>query len=176
GWFAHSIQEAVVSLPAVAILLVLALTYFYSMYAFSMATAHIAAMAGMVLIIAKTAGVPALVAVATIAYLSNLCACLTPYSSGPVIIYFGNGYVSSPKWFGVGLIVSFYHLVVWLGVVLLGGKLLGWWRGHPLLGRLEEKGGVLMNQWMQRTGARRLHAVYEDVVFDAGAIAGGSRP
>lgn len=127
GWFAHSIHDAVISLPAATIMLILALTYFYSMYAFSMLTAHIAAMAGAFMVIAKAAGVPPLVAVGIIAYLSNLCACVTPYSSGPVIIYFGNGYVSSPKWFGVGFIVSVVHLVVWLGIGTVWWKVIGWW-------------------------------------------------
>lgn len=127
GWFAHSIQSAVMPFPAVVVLLLLALAYFYSMYAFSMLTAHIAAMVAAFLVITKTAEIPALVAVAVMAYLSNLCACLTPYSSGPVIIYFGNGYVSSPRWFGYGFVISIFHLTIWLGIGALWWKALGWW-------------------------------------------------
>lgn len=127
GWFAQNIHTAVLPLPALAVLVILALTYFYSMYAFAMLTAHIAAMVAAFLVIARAAGIPALVAVPIMAYFSNLCACVTPYSSGPVIIYFGNGYVSSPKWFGVGFIVSLTHIVIWLGVGSLWWHILGWW-------------------------------------------------
>jgi divalent anion:Na+ symporter, DASS family len=127
GWFAHTIQTAIIPFPVPVVLLMLALAYFYSMYAFSMLTAHIAAMVAAFLVIAHAAGAPALVSVAVMAYFSNLCACLTPYSSGPVIIYFGNGYVSSPRWFGVGFVVSLVHLTLWLGAGALWWKGLGWW-------------------------------------------------
>lgn len=127
GWFAFNIQAAVMPYPAVIVLLLLALAYFYSMYAFSMLTAHIVAMVGAFLVIARTAEIPPLVAVAVMAYLSNLCACLTPYSSGPVIIYFGSGYVSSPRWFGYGFVLSVVHLIVWLGLGSLWWRTLGWW-------------------------------------------------
>jgi divalent anion:Na+ symporter, DASS family len=127
AWFAHGIQTAVTPFPMLLVLLVLALAYFYSMYAFSMLTAHIAAMVAAFLLIAQGAGAPALVAVAIMAYLSNLCACVTPYSSGPVIIYFGHGYVPSPRWFAIGFVVSLLHLVVWLGGGALWWHVLGWW-------------------------------------------------
>jgi DASS family divalent anion:Na+ symporter len=127
GWFAWSVQAWVAPFSGVVVLVLLALVYFYSMYAFSMLTAHIAAMVAAFLAIAKTAMVAPLVVVALLAYFSNLCACLTPYSSGSVIIYFGNGYVSSHRWFVVGFVVSLVHLVVWLGVGGLWWKVLGWW-------------------------------------------------
>lgn len=127
GWFAHSVQQTLVGTTGVTAMLLLILIYFYSMYGFSMLTAHIAAMVAAFLGIAKLGGVPALVATASMAYVSNLCACLTPYSSGPVIVYFGQGYVSSNRWFAVGFVVSIAHLVVWLGVGSLWWKCLGWW-------------------------------------------------
>ena len=65
--------------------------------------------------------------VALFAYFSNLCGCLTNYSSGPVIIYFGFGYTSASQWLSRGAIVSVYHLTVWLGIGFAWWKLLGWW-------------------------------------------------
>jgi DASS family divalent anion:Na+ symporter len=65
--------------------------------------------------------------VAMISYFSNLCGCLTNYSTGQVVIYFGFGYVSPQRWFSVGLAVAMFHLTVWLGVGLPYWKLLGWW-------------------------------------------------
>lgn len=127
GWFGHLVQSSVSGLSGGVALLVLLLVYFYSMYGFSMLTAHIAAMVGAFLAIAKMGAFPPLVAIASMAYVSNLCACLTPYSSGPVIIYFGQGYVSTGRWFYVGLVISFFHLLIWLVGGALWWKLLGWW-------------------------------------------------
>lgn len=127
GWFATTVRHAVQDLPAATAMGALMLVYFYSMYGFSMLTAHIAAMVGAFLGVAKLGGAPPLVAVAAFAYLSNLCACLTPYGSGPVIIYFAQGYVSSNRWFVIGFVVSLAHLAVWLGAGALWWKALGWW-------------------------------------------------
>ena len=69
----------------------LCVVYFFSMYAFSMLTAHISAFAGAFFVIALAAGSPALVMVPLFAYFSNLCGSTTNYSTGPVIIYFGLG-------------------------------------------------------------------------------------
>ena len=77
--------------------------------------------------IALALGVPGMLMVALLAYFSNLCGCLTNYSTGPVVIYSGFGYVPVGRWFKVGLMVSIFHLAVWLGVGLPYWKWLGWW-------------------------------------------------
>ena len=92
-----------------------------------MLTGHITAMVAAFLAVALALGVPGTLMVAMLAYFSNLCGCLTNYSTGPVVIYFGFGYVPVGRWFKVGLMVSIFHLVVWLGVGLPYWKLLGWW-------------------------------------------------
>ncbi len=92
-----------------------------------MLTAHIAAFAGVFFTVGLSAGAPPLLMVALIAYFSSLCACTTIYSTGPVIIYFGQGYLPAPTWFKVGGLVSLFHLVVWLGVGMVWWKFLGWW-------------------------------------------------
>jgi len=115
GWFATNIGDLVMGIDGMALLVIIALIYFYSMYLFSMLTAHIAAMAGLFFALLLTTNVPPLVTIALIAYFSNLCACLTYYSSGPVVIYFSSGYVSSKKWFSAGFIISIFHLGIWLG-------------------------------------------------------------
>jgi DASS family divalent anion:Na+ symporter len=79
------------------------------------------------LALALAVEVPGMLMVALLAYFSNLCGCLTNYSTGPVVIYSGFGYVSVARWFKIGFIVSLFHLVVWLGVGLPYWKLLGWW-------------------------------------------------
>lgn len=127
SWFADRIGGYVEGWPALAAALVLTLVYFYSMYAFSMMTGHIMAMAGVFLAVGAAAGAPAMLIVPLIAYTSNLCGCLTNYSTGPTIIYFGLGYVPIGRWFGIGFLMSLIHLVVWLGVGLPYWRLLGWW-------------------------------------------------
>jgi len=127
GWFAVNIGDLVMGLEGMALLVIIALIYFYSMYLFSMLTAHIAAMVGLFFALLLTTNVPPLVTIALIAYFSNLCACLTYYSSGPVVIYFGSGYVSSKKWFSAGFIISIFHLIIWLGIGLPWWKIIGWW-------------------------------------------------
>jgi DASS family divalent anion:Na+ symporter len=126
-WFGQQIQGQVTGLSGPATAVVLALIYFFSMYGFSMLTGHIAAFTPPFFVVALAAGCPPLLMVAMISYFSNLCGCLTNYSTGQVVIYFGFGYVSPQRWFSVGLAVAMFHLTVWLGVGLPYWKLLGWW-------------------------------------------------
>ena len=127
AWLAEFAQSQVQTPSAALAAIGLALIYFYSMYAFSMLTGHITAMVGAFFLLAAGAGTAPLLIVPLLAYFSSLCGCLTNYSTGPLIIYFGLGYVPSPRWFGIGWIVSLFHLAVWLGIGLPYWKWLGWW-------------------------------------------------
>ncbi len=126
-WFADTMQRQVSGLQGLTVVLVLGLIYFYSMYGFSMLTAHISALVPAFFAVALSAGAPPMLMVALIAYFSNLCACTTHYSTGPVIIYFGQGYVPTTSWFKIGALMSLFHLIIWLGVGLAWWKILGWW-------------------------------------------------
>ncbi|MCH8128184.1 DASS family sodium-coupled anion symporter [candidate division KSB1 bacterium] len=126
-WFALAMQGWVANIDGLTVTIVLALIYFYSMYAFSMLTAHIAALIAAFFAVALAAGAPALLTIAILAYFSNLCGALTNYSTGPIIVYFGLGYVEPQKWFSTGFLVGLYHLVIWLTVGLGWWKVLGWW-------------------------------------------------
>ena len=125
-WFVGVSGDLVSGMSGILIAILLALIFFYSMYGFSMLTAHIAAMAVPFFAVCLAAGSEPMVVVALFAYFSCLCGCLTNYSSGPVIIYFGLGYVRAPKWFQVGFIVSLAHITIWLGLGLIWWKILGW--------------------------------------------------
>ena len=103
------------------------LIYFYSMYIFSVATAHILAFAAPVFGLLKGLELPVWLVVPAFAYLSNLCVCLTNYSTGPVVIFYGYGYVPLGTWFRVGAVMSVWYLSIWLGVGPLWWKVLGWW-------------------------------------------------
>ena len=115
------------SMPTIFSLLVLLLIYLYSMYVCSMLTAHIAAFLGAFFVLCVSLKTPALLTIALFAYFSNLCGCLTHYSTGPVVIYFAYHYVSLPRWFYYGFLISLYHLAIWLGVGLPWWRYLGWW-------------------------------------------------
>ena len=126
-WFAKTVEEHVLGVGGVLAAVLLACVYFYSMYGFSMFTGHITALAAAFFTVGAALGAPPLLMVALIAYFSSLCGCTTHYSTAPVVIYFGLGYVTVPKWFGVGFVLSLVHLAVWLSVGLAWWKLLGWW-------------------------------------------------
>ena len=126
-WFAKNMQTLVKDFSGITVIISLALIYFYSMYFFSMLTAHIAAMVAAFFAVALGAGAPAMLTIAILAYFSNLCGCVTNYSTGPLIIYFGLGYVPQPRWFGIGFFVSLFHMAIWLSVGMIWWRLLGWW-------------------------------------------------
>ncbi len=127
AWLADGAQGLAAGNGPFWTLLLLALAYFYSMYGFSMLTAHISAMVAAFLAAAAAGGAPPLVAAAMLAYFSNLCACLTNYSTGPVIIYFGLGYVPAARWFKIGAAISIFHVLVWGFGAQLWWRALGWW-------------------------------------------------
>ena len=91
------------------------------MYVFSMLTAHIVALGSTIMVVASGTDLNPFLVVGIIAYISSLCGCLTNYSTGPVIIYFGNGYSKPSNWFKIGFFVSIYHLIIlefiWIYVV-----------------------------------------------------------
>ena len=126
-WFILLTKDQVIGFSGLTTIIILGIIYFYSMYAFSMLTAHISAMVSIFLAVVLAVGGYPLIAAAIFAYFSNLSGCLTSYSSGPVIIYFGLNYVQTPKWFSIGFIVSLFHIIIWLCGGLLWWKILGWW-------------------------------------------------
>jgi divalent anion:Na+ symporter, DASS family len=127
AWFAGNVESLLAGATGATAGVLLALVYFFSMYGFSMMTGHLVALVPAFFAVAHAAGCPPLLIVALLSYFSNLCGCLTNYSTGPVVIYFGLGYVSAARWCAVGLAVAGLHLAVWLGVGMPYWKLLGWW-------------------------------------------------
>lgn len=110
-----------------AALAALALVYFYAHYAFASITAHALAMYTPFLIVCITAGAPAALAVALLAYLSNLSAGLTHYGTTPGPIFFGANYISQQKWWKLGLLASIPNILIWASLGLVWWKILGWW-------------------------------------------------
>lgn len=126
-WFVDNAKSWVGNISGLSIIIILGLIYFYSMYAFSMLSGHIAAMVLPFFVVCLATGAEPMIAVAVFAYFSCLCGCTTNYSSGPVIIYYSLGHNTSQQWFRIGFIISLVHITIWLGVGLLWWKVLGWW-------------------------------------------------
>lgn len=126
-WFVGQAETMVSDISGLWIIIILGLVYFYSMYAFSMLSGHIAAMILPFFAVCLAVGAEPMITVAVFAYFSCVCGCTTNYSSGPVIIYYSLGYETSPRWFRTGFVVSLMHIVIWLGVGLVWWKVLGWW-------------------------------------------------
>ncbi|RKO91390.1 Sodium/sulfate symporter [Blyttiomyces helicus] len=105
--------------------LLLGLLYFFSMYIFSSITAHIVAFVGPFMEAAKVLGCPPYLVTAILAYFSATSACLTNFSSGPPVIYFGQGYITQARWFVIGLAVAGISISVFFTVGLAWWKVLG---------------------------------------------------
>ena len=126
-WFSQLIINHVVGFHWGWGFLILALIYFYTHYFFASTVAHIGAMYAPFLIVAMAIGTPPLLAALVLAFFSNLYIGLTHYGSGAAPIIFSIGYVSINQWWKVGIIFSFFLLVIWLGIGGLWWKLLGIW-------------------------------------------------
>lgn len=126
-WFSEIVQGMIGETSWMLALIVLAIVYFYSHYFFASNTAHVSAMYAAFLSVMVAAGAPPLVAALLLAFFSNLFGCLTNYGSGPAPVFFGTGYVTQEKWWGLGLIISFIHIVIWLIIGGLWWKFLGLW-------------------------------------------------
>lgn len=110
-----------------AALMILLLIYFYAHYGFASITAHATAMYTPFLVVTMAAGAPPILAVLSLAYLSNLNASLTHYGTTPAPIWFGAGYVRQRTWWMLGLIVSVPNILIWVVAGFLWWKALGWW-------------------------------------------------
>jgi DASS family divalent anion:Na+ symporter len=111
----------------IAALAVLLLVYFYAHYGFASITAHATAMYTPFLVVTIAAGAPPILAVLSLAYLSNLDASLTHYGTTPAPIWFGAAYVKQRTWWWLGLVASVVNIPVWILVGFAWWKLLGWW-------------------------------------------------
>ncbi|MEL1225920.1 MAG: DASS family sodium-coupled anion symporter [Candidatus Neomarinimicrobiota bacterium] len=126
SWISESMNANLEVVEPFTLLILLAIIYFYSMYIFSMLTAHIVALGSTIMVVASGTDLNPFLVVGIIAYISSLCGCLTNYSTGPVIIYFGNGYSKPVNWFKIGFFVSIYHLLTWTLFGSMWWKYIGW--------------------------------------------------
>jgi DASS family divalent anion:Na+ symporter len=125
--FAEFAGAATVGWSWGAALAALVLVYFFAHYGFASITAHVTAMLTPFLVVVLAAGAPAMLAVALLAYTSNLSAALTHYGTTPAPIYFGSRYITQRDWWLYGLVVSVASLAVYGTIGLAWWKVLGWW-------------------------------------------------
>jgi len=131
AWFAkglqHSIETSGMGWPAAAAVLVL--VFLFSHYFFASTTAHISAM----MLAFLTVGAHLVPAeflppfVLMMAAASAIMMTLTHYATGTSPIIFGSGYVSTGRWWLVGLAMAVLELLVFATVGLAWWKLLGYW-------------------------------------------------
>ena len=126
SWISVSMNSSLEGMEPFTLLISLAMIYFYSMYIFSMLTAHIVALGSTIMVATSGTDLNPFLVVGIIAYISSLCGCLTNYSTGPVIIYFGNGYSKPSNWFKIGFFISLYHLIIWTLFGSIWWKYIGW--------------------------------------------------
>lgn len=127
AWFAKSVGGLIVGIPWVPALAMLLIVYLYAHYAFASLTAHVTAMFPAFIAVAAAAGAPPYLAALSMAFMSNLCGCLTHYAAGPAPIYFGSGYVSQGEWWRLGFLVSVLNMIIWVGIGSIWWKVLGLW-------------------------------------------------
>jgi len=121
-------------------LLLISFAYMYSHYLFASQVAHISALfqpAGGILI---AAGCPPKLAVLLLAYISNIFASLTSYSSAHAPVFFSAKFFSSGDWWRINFIFSVVNLGILLGV----GSL--WW---PLVGLTDAAGAENVTKGVQ---------------------------
>ncbi len=126
-WFANIVASQIDGFSWMLALTLTFVVYMLFHYGFASTTAQITAMYVTLVAVAVKAGAPPFVAAILLAVAANLCGGLTHYGSGPAPIYFGAGYVSQNKWWGVGLISAIVTSAVFLIVGPIWWKLLGLW-------------------------------------------------
>ncbi|MGW8958795.1 anion permease [Paenibacillus sp. NPDC055715] len=127
GWFSGTMKNVVSGMPWMWAVLLLALVYYYSHYFFASSTAHISAMYSAFLAVMLAAGAPPMMAVLLLAFISNLFGSTTHYGAGAAPVFFGAGYITQNRWWSLGLLISFAHLIIWLGLGFAWWKVLGIW-------------------------------------------------
>lgn len=124
-WISDSIRDSVVDIYWVTAYAILLIGYFYSHYLFASTTAQASSMFAATTIVGITAGVPPTLMALSLAFASNLSACLTHYGTAPGPILYGSGYVELRDWWKLGAIMSLMYFVIWFGIGPLWWSVLG---------------------------------------------------
>lgn len=126
-WFANHMQGLVVGYAWPTALAILLTMFFYSHYFFASLSAHISSLYSAFTAVAIAAGTPPMLACLMFAFIATLSACTTHYGTGCGVVYFGTGYVPFSRWWSIGAIMGFIHVVIWCGIGLMWWKFIGIW-------------------------------------------------
>ena len=126
-WFSGIISGWVGGLSWPVAFLVLALVYFYAHYFFASLTSHVAAMYAAFVGTAIAAGVPPILAVMTLAFLSNYFSTVTHYGGAAPTLLFAQGFFGTGEWWVKNFAMSIFNLSIWIGVTAVWLRLLGAW-------------------------------------------------
>jgi len=126
-WFSEHMQAMVVGYSWPIALSVLLLAFYYSHYFFASLTAHISSLYSAFTAVAIATGTPPMLACMTFAFMATLSACSTHYGTGCGVVYFGTGYVSFQRWWGIGALMGFVHMAIWGTIGLMWWKFIGMW-------------------------------------------------
>ncbi|KAJ2385309.1 hypothetical protein H4S02_004395 [Coemansia sp. RSA 2611] len=126
-WIGNSLSRSLHDMSPLFSTIALSLVYFFSMYMFSSISSHVVAFAGPFFAAGHVLGCPPRLLAILIALFSSLAGMLTPFSTGSVAIYASQGYISQPKWFMLGTVLSLVALAVTFSVGLIWWKLIGWY-------------------------------------------------
>lgn len=126
-WLAKVVSANMVGFPWMPAFLLVVVIYMYTHYGFASMVAHIVAMYSAFVTVMVATGVPAYLAILSLAFASSLCGSLTHYAAGPAPIYFGAGYIDQSTWWKHGFVISVINLVIWIGVGSFWWKILGLW-------------------------------------------------
>jgi divalent anion:Na+ symporter, DASS family len=125
--FAQWVSSHFQGWPLAALLAVSVLIYFYIHYVFASMTTHYLSLYVPFIAILIAAGAPPLLTAYALAFYTNLSASLTHYGTTHAPIVFAAGYVSTGRWWKIGLLISFVNLAIFTAVGLAWWKLLKLW-------------------------------------------------
>ncbi|WP_283170191.1 anion permease [Curtanaerobium respiraculi] len=126
-WFSNLMTGVVAGMPWLIAIILLAVVYFLSHYAFASATAHVSAMYAAFLSVAVAAGAPAMLSAMILGIFGNTMGCLTHYGSGPAPVFFGSGYVSQGKWWTIGIVCAVVSMLIFFTIGFGWWKVIGLW-------------------------------------------------
>lgn len=126
-WFSGHMQTVVVGRSWGAAMAILLVIFFYTHYFFASLTAHITSLYPAFVAVSIASGAPPMLSCLLFAFIATLSACTTHYGTGTGPVYFGTGYVSFSRWWSIGAIIGFVHILIWCGPGLVWWKYLGIW-------------------------------------------------
>ena len=128
-WFASAVAIHLTGLSPIAAIICLVCVYFFSHYMFASLTAHTSALLPVMLAVgAGIPGVPIAKLALALAMTTGIMGVITPYATGPGLVYYQSGYIPAIDFWRLGAIFGFIFLAALLliGVpLLMSGWLIG---------------------------------------------------